>query len=199
MITAIVFDLGGVIFSSNATSYEGRERFAKRIGIEPHKLQEFWFQRKEELITGKLSEEDYFRALIKSHNISTSMEELKEMVRKSDVINEEMIAILLDLKKRYALFALTNDLKEWIGYKINKFNLRDYFKTIISSSDIGLAKPDEKIYAYALKELNLNGKNIIFIDDREENIKSAAALGIKSFHFTNTKEFKEWLEKENIL
>ena len=46
MLKAIVFDLGGVIFSSNAASYEGREKLARQIGIEPSKLQEFWFEQK---------------------------------------------------------------------------------------------------------------------------------------------------------
>ena len=199
MFKAIVFDLGGVIFSSNATSYEGREKLAKILNIEPKKLQDFWFEKKEKLITGKLSEEDYLRGLILSHKLSRSLEELKKIIRDSDIINKEMINILLELKKKYVLLALTNDVNEWLSYKINKFCLRNYFEAIISSSDIGLVKPDKNIYEYTLKKINLSPKEIIFVDDREENVKSAMELGIKSFHFTNTDDFIIWLRNEKIL
>lgn len=199
MLKAIVFDLGGVIFSSNATSYEGREKLARQIGIEPSKLQEFWFERREQIIIGKISEDGFFGELISTHQLPISLQEIKDIIRDSDVINQEMLTILAGLKNHFQLFALTNDVKEWIEYRINKFNLKKYFEMILSSSEIGLAKPDPKIYNYLFQKTDLNAKDIIFVDDRIENVNAAESLGIKSFHFTNAKEFKIWLEKENTL
>lgn len=199
MIKAVVFDLGGVIFSSNATSYEGREKVAKEWGISAKELQKFWFERRENLITGKISEDTFLNDLISKYNLNMSLDQIKDHIRRSDIVNEEMIKIISALKQQYKIFALTNDVKEWVEFRINAFNLNKHFDIIFSSSEIGLLKPDKRIYQYVLEKINLAPEEIIFIDDREENVKASLNLGIKSFHFTNAKEFKNWLEKENIL
>ena len=116
-----------------------------------------------------------------------------------NIIDESMLEILTLLKQKYLLFALTNDIKEWILHRINTFNLKTYFNLIISSSDIGFAKPDKRMYHYLITQLNLPPEEILFIDNREENLKPAEGLGMKTFQFKNREEFKKWLISEKII
>ena len=55
------------------------------------------------------------------------------------------------------------------------------FDKIYSSNIIGFKKPDTEYYRYILDDLNENPSNIIFYDDRQENIESAKLLGINSY------------------
>ena len=61
-----------------------------------------------------------------------------------------------------------------------------YFKNFTQqfySYRLGLRKPQHKIFHYVMKNLNAQPEQILFIDDTESNIVSAADLGIQTFHF----------------
>ena len=198
-VKAIVFDLGGVIFTSDGWSYETRERLAKELNINSRILQDFWFERRDKMITGKMTEDEYLKEFLTKTKMTISLDKMKEFIRSNNIIDNEMLDLLKQLKKNYPVFALTNDVSEWLEYRINKFNLNQYFDLIISSSDVGLAKPDVAMYECLLEKLNLKPEEIVFIDNRKENIVAAVNLGIKSFHFTNREKFQEWLKEEKIL
>jgi FMN phosphatase YigB (HAD superfamily) len=53
-------------------------------------------------------------------------------------------------------------------------------------------KPDPEIFRLALPWAQ-NGQTIIFIDDIEENVKSAAAVGFNAIHFTGILPLQETL------
>lgn len=199
MIRAIVFDLGGVVFTSDGGSYETRDLLAKNLKIDGERLHNCWFKFKNKLITGKMSEDEYLKYVISELKLNLSLEKMKEEIRSYNEIDKSMVELIMKLKRKYSLFALTNDIHEWIEYRINKFNLRSYFDKIICSADIALAKPDVEIYKYLLKTLNLSPKEIIFVDNRIENVKSAELFGIISHHFTNKDTFEKWLKEEKII
>ena len=65
--------------------------------------------------------------------------------------------------------------------------IRDYINTnfdtslidnIYISSEINLVKPDLDFYKYILEDLNINSKEMLFLDDSLENIEGAKKLGI---------------------
>ncbi|WP_191797496.1 HAD family hydrolase [Paenibacillus gallinarum] len=47
-----------------------------------------------------------------------------------------------------------------------------YIKSLTISSEVGLCKPDPKIYEFVHKKLNPNG-HVWYIDDQEKNLKPA--------------------------
>jgi putative hydrolase of the HAD superfamily len=53
------------------------------------------------------------------------------------------------------------------------------------SHRLGIAKPDERIYRHAVAALALPAEQILFLDDRLENIATARAAGIHSLHYTS--------------
>ncbi len=198
MIKAIVFDLGGVVFSSDGGTYEGREKLAKILSIDSEKLHKLWFEYKKDLMHGKMPEEIYLKKIISEFNINISLDELKEIIRNMNYINLNIVDLLKSLKKSYIIAALNNEVKEWNDYRIEKFNLRDYFSFIVSSCNVGLSKPDIKIYSILLNILNFNAEEIIFIDDRPENLIPAEKLGIKIIHFKGEQKLLKELSEFNV-
>lgn len=57
------------------------------------------------------------------------------------------------------------------------------FSDVIISADVGLMKPDVKIYELAEAHSGFHGEQILFIDDKQENIDTAITLGWQTFHF----------------
>ncbi|NUO97287.1 MAG: HAD family phosphatase [Nonomuraea sp.] len=56
------------------------------------------------------------------------------------------------------------------------------FDAVVISGEVGMRKPEERIFRHALDLLGLPGEECVFIDDIEANIQAARALGIVGIH-----------------
>ncbi|MDR3148958.1 MAG: HAD-IA family hydrolase [Oscillospiraceae bacterium] len=64
---------------------------------------------------------------------------------------------------------------------LGRWNLDKYFDVIIASSEVGIAKPDLRIFQTALSQANCNPENAVMIGDRLDNdIYPAKQLGMKT-------------------
>ncbi|MFJ6571211.1 HAD-IA family hydrolase [Streptomyces sp. NPDC091292] len=59
-----------------------------------------------------------------------------------------------------------------------------FFDAVILSEREGVRKPSPLIYRRALEALDLSGPECVFVDDRDENLPPAEALGIRTLHHT---------------
>ena len=88
-----------------------------------------------------------------------------------------------ELKERgYKLYVLSNMSKEYIDY-LRTFPVFDNFDEQIVSCEVGIGKPDRRIYEHLLSHCNLDPVETIFIDDRKDNVDAAEEVGITPFHF----------------
>lgn len=97
---------------------------------------------------------------------------------------EEMHKLVYDLSKKYPLGILTNSY-EGLFDMMQEGELlpKVHFASIIESARVGLAKPEKDIYELAQKMAGVEGENILFIDNREANVKAAQSFGWQSFLF----------------
>lgn len=61
----------------------------------------------------------------------------------------------------------------------------ELFDVVVISAEVGLRKPDERIFRHALDELGLRPQDCVFIDDIEYNIQAAEAMGMVGLHHTD--------------
>ena len=98
------------------------------------------------------------------------------------------IQVLSYLKSKYNLHIITNGFEEVQHVKLQSSNLTHYFKNIITSEEVGVKKPNKKIFQYALKISNADPNQSIMIgDDLISDIKGAAKLKIKTIFFNPKK------------
>jgi epoxide hydrolase-like predicted phosphatase len=91
----------------------------------------------------------------------------------------------LTLKAQYKTGLLSNafsNLRDWIASE-GKFS--DAFDDMVISAEVGLMKPDPRIYQLALEQLEVSPSESIFIDDFQHNIDGAQSLGMHAIHFQN--------------
>ena len=62
--------------------------------------------------------------------------------------------------------------------------LESWFDVTIVSCEVGVAKPDPRIYRICIARLGVDPMKSLFVDDRVENVEAAAQLGIQTLHFT---------------
>lgn len=70
--------------------------------------------------------------------------------------------------------------------------MKQYFSTMVISSQIGSHKPERKMYQTALDELAVQPDEAVFVDDSIENCKGAARLHIKSYWLCRGGKPKWW-------
>jgi putative hydrolase of the HAD superfamily len=57
------------------------------------------------------------------------------------------------------------------------------FDAVVISCEVGLSKPDPRIYQLCLDRLGLRAPETLFVDDRVDNIEGAARVGLRTLHF----------------
>ena len=85
--------------------------------------------------------------------------------------------------------AVLTDLTADIQYqKITKFKIAPYLDYIITSEEVGVEKPDRKMFLEGLRKLDLSEKEVCMIGDSyDRDIEGALNVGIKPFWKTNEK------------
>ena len=98
------------------------------------------------------------------------------------------IEVLDYLFKKYKLHIITNGFVEVQHIKLKSSSLDKFFENIITSEQVGVKKPNKKIFKYALKKANaLENQSIMIGDDYLADIVGAQNAGIKSIYFNPSK------------
>jgi len=119
---------------------------------------------------------------------------MRNLHREKIWIDNNMLDLAKNLKKNgHRVMILSNESKEGMEDKKNKFLLSDIFEKIYNSAKIGIAKPDKEIFDYVLTDLNVDPASIIFIDDWDKNIISARNAGMHTVQFYDVEQLKQEL------
>jgi putative hydrolase of the HAD superfamily len=66
------------------------------------------------------------------------------------------------------------------------------------SHALNLAKPEPAIYLHAAEGLHTPPANILFLDDRPENIEAAIAVGMQAIQYTTHQAFKQEMHNRGL-
>ena len=97
------------------------------------------------------------------------------------------------------LYALTNFSQEkWPAFA-HDYAFTKLFKGVVVSGEEGMVKPDPQIYQIVLVRYGLRPEEILFIDDRDENIFAAEKLGMHGHIFKSATLLEGALEEHGLL
>jgi len=108
----------------------------------------------------------------------------KKIVLKYRKIPEIWNELLPKLKGAYGLGVINNGTAITVPYFKKENNFDEFFSIFINSSEVGLEKPDRRIYLMALEQMKLKPEEAVFIDDTEENVLGAGKIGMRGILFT---------------
>jgi putative hydrolase of the HAD superfamily len=83
-------------------------------------------------------------------------------------------------------------------FRLAEFNLLDDLDAFFSSCYLGLRKPDRRIYQVALDVLQRDPEEVIFIDDRSENVAAASSLGIHGIRYEGSAKLADDLARMGV-
>jgi epoxide hydrolase-like predicted phosphatase len=77
---------------------------------------------------------------------------------------------------------LTNNVKEFGNSWRASFPVDELFPVVIDSSEVGMRKPDARIYQLTCERAGFAPDASVFLDDNPDNVAAARALGIETVH-----------------
>ncbi len=199
---AVVFDLGGVLID-----WDPRYLYRKLIPDDPARIE--WFLAT--VCTGEWNEEqDAGRPFAEGVALLCRRHpEHEALIRAYDERWPEMlngafpqtVAILEGLHRRgrRPLYALTNWSAEKFPVARERFAFLDWFDGIVVSGELGLRKPDPRIFRHLLERFALRPAATVFIDDSARNVEAARALGLDAILFTTAAALRAALAERGLL
>ena len=105
-----------------------------------------------------------------------------------------MVEILAELRERGTpLYGLTNFSAETYPSTFERFDFLRWFEGVLVSGEVGVIKPDPRIYRLLLERFALDPQRTVYIDDVEANVAAARPFGIHAIHFTSPAALREEL------
>jgi FMN phosphatase YigB (HAD superfamily) len=194
-VKAVIFDIGGVLVQQ--VDRTRTRHWETRLNLPEGSLgRVIWtmpISLRAEI--GLASEDDAWAAVADRFQLNPiDLAALRDDFFSGSVWNEQLIDYARSLRATYATGIISNawpnaraDVKRWVN--------GDAFDDLIFSAEVGLAKPDRRIYALALDRLRVQPTEAIFIDDFQGNVEAAQAIGMAGIRFENTEQAITSIEK----
>lgn len=113
---------------------------------------------------------------------------IAELVRVDDLgwseADPDTLALIADLDASGSSLAVLSNAPSSMGRLVSAEPWAAVFRRLFFSGDLGLAKPDQRIYRHLVAELGAVPAEVVFLDDRADNIAGANEAGIRGLLFT---------------
>jgi HAD superfamily hydrolase (TIGR01509 family) len=194
-IKAIFFDYGSVLV--RLVDETPRQLLADRYGIPLKRIYNLLFDTEASIqaALGEISMEHHWRAIHEILRIPPA--ERDEFVRQfwaADGLNRELVEILPSLRERYRLGLLSNANDDLRAMLVERWQIADLFDDMIISAEVGLLKPDRRIYELAVNRLGVQPDEAVFIDDMLINVEGARIAGLEAIQYLNNLQVIEDLD-----
>jgi putative hydrolase of the HAD superfamily len=188
-IKAVFFDLGGVILR---TEYQApRQHLAESFGMDYEEIERIVFgfgtnTSAAQATVGQITEEEHWAnvmRMLKRH--PHDYERVRDEFFAGDVIDHKILDFLRSIKPKVKTGLISNAWSGLRNYIVRK-KFDDAFHRMVISAEVGVAKPNPKIFHIALEQLQVQANEAVFVDDFIENIKACEKVGMKGIHFKDT-------------
>jgi epoxide hydrolase-like predicted phosphatase len=198
MIKGVIFDVGGVLLRTHDQS--GRRKWEARLGLEPGGLAYLVFDsqlgRQAQLGQATLGE---VWTWVGAH-LDLNSEQLASLKRdfwSGDRLDQDLCDYIRGLRPRYRTGLLSNNWAPDGRAMAQELGIADCFDVFVTSAELGVMKPDPRIYRVALDRIGASPSEAIFVDDFVENVEGARRLGMGAVHFVDPdqarRQLDEWL------
>ena len=107
---------------------------------------------------------------------------LTRMLSAGDQPIPAMYQLIRDLRSKGVRTALLSNSWGLSGYPRDDFP--DLFDAVVISGEVGMRKPEPRIFRHAAALLDLEPAHCVFVDDVEANVKAAIGCGMTGLHHT---------------
>ncbi|MHA1734165.1 MAG: HAD family hydrolase [Promethearchaeota archaeon] len=208
-VKTIVFDLGGVFFTSGTSlaveqikEYLGLGRRDRKLEQEVNRI--FIGAHRDighDYRNGDLTHDEFWSEVERRLGIDPAQARaLEEIWHASYVPNEGMPELVRGLKQtgKYHLFIFSGNIKERIEYLDEEYQLLDLFDGWVMSYDHHANKDELRFYEILLEEIPDPPENTVLVDDNPRYCRIANGLGVHGLVFKGAAALREELTRLGV-
>jgi putative hydrolase of the HAD superfamily len=191
----VVFDYGEVI--SLTPTEADREVILALAGVPAELFWRAYFGHRDGLDQGTAGVRAYWQAIAAELGVTWSDARIHELwaadFRSWLSVNPGTIEVLADLKAGGTRLALLSNAGPDFGSYFRHGPLSDWFDDFYVSGELKLLKPGAEIYRHVISDLGITPEQMVFTDNRADNVAGAEALGITGHVFTDASGLRAFL------
>ena len=197
MIKAVFFDLGKVLldFDKNVIV----ERFKEKSGLTDHDIAiAVDIYRVADLERGVTPAREFYMSVVSALQINLTFEEFT--VLWSDIFTEipEMVELAQKAKIKHQTYVASNTDPIHFPFLFLKYKWMSQFTGFALSYELKARKPEKEFFERALAKFRLQPSECAYMDDIEENVAAASALGINAVLYESPEQTIKELKKLGV-
>lgn len=198
MIKAIIFDLGGVLFTNGTKKFI--HDISLKYNLDPGVVKD--------IIDGnvgsqyreaKIIRDQFWKIVLEKLGLQEDIGTLEDQWISGYDLIEGTRDIILELAKKYKVYYLSDNVKERVERINNRYNFLKWFEDGIFSHEVGIRKPNPAIYRYTLEKAQVKPEETVFVDDKQSALEPAKEMGIVTILFENPKKLRQKLVELKVL
>jgi len=197
LIKALIFDWFGVCTKENWGDCVQRE-LVKELKVSPEIIQREFKLFLQDFMSNKLSPEGFFQRFIAALDKEKDSKKFHYLLEIVPDLNEELLDLILVLKKRYKIYLLSNTTAELFKQYQKKIDFKKYFDHTFLSHELKTSKTQDEIWEIVLSKVNFSPEELVFIDNKEKYLELAQKHGIKTILFKNNEQVRKELIHSGI-
>jgi epoxide hydrolase-like predicted phosphatase len=197
-IKAVYFDIGGVLVRTEDKT--PRDSLAARLGISRDDLNDLVFSgvKGQQAQMGQIGAGQLWESVRQALRLPPdAMPQVRQEFFGGDRLDTVLLDHIRALHRRYKTGIISNALDDVRPMRTGRWGMSDAFDSIIISAEVGVMKPDARIFQSALQSLGVQPGEAVFVDDFAHNVEGARAVGMHAIQFRNPEQVH--LELEAIL
>ena len=192
----VVFDYGEVI--SYSPSDDDRERMVAEAGVPARDLWPAYQADRDRLDQGLISTTEYWTAIGRACGAEWDLARIQRLwsldIRGWTTADPGVVAVIRDLAAAGTRIALLSNAASEYGGLFRFSPLGALFERVFVSGELLLLKPDPAIYRYAAEALATPPEDLVFIDNREANVRGAESIGITGHVYTDPARLRAFFD-----
>lgn len=187
MIKAIIFDCFGVIVG------QGFANTYRAAGGDPQQDRDFINAMLGRNNLGLISDEEFRSSM--AAKLGISLADWHQAVVTAEQPNAELLQYIKELRANYKTAILSNANVGSLSRRIGTYWLQACFDTVVVSAEVGILKPDPRIYRLTAERLEVKPEECVFVDDIELLAAAARAVGMQTIVYKNFAQLRIDLAK----
>ena len=201
-IRALILDYGGVI--STPQNDDNVKNMFKIIGGDETAFKDIYLKKRDDYDGGHLSGEEYWLSIFNHLGLEKNRSQISGLIQEDIYswthINESMIEFITESRKKCSKLAIISNMTvDTLAYMKKNFQWLAVFDEMVFSCDIGVNKPEQKIYETCLHKLNLPTQECLFVDDTLKNVEGAIRSGMQAIHFESSIQLQQLIKQNYML
>jgi putative hydrolase of the HAD superfamily len=201
-VAAVVFDMGGVL---TVDPFEACRKYASELGLPSDTfVEQLRGPAFAEVETGARTVRDFLKFaccdVVERFDLPVDIRRLAECLAAGQQVRPEMVALVADLTgSGVPLGLLTNNAKEARSWWNSGVLPIASFTAVVDSSEVGLRKPDPRIFALTAERMSRRTGELLYFDDMAENVEGAVAAGLLGELFTGPDACRQVCVRHGLL